>query len=58
MSPRYVLVFFNDWEGTRWGRVVAHGSEKAVEAARRLLVPLNGVDCAVEQPPTGKWRAP
>lgn len=46
---RWALVKLDRFEGTFWGVVVAAGSELAVEAARRLLIPLNGVDCAVRE---------
>jgi hypothetical protein len=46
---RYALVRLDAFQGQFWGVVVAAGSELAVEAARRLLIPLNGVDCAVRE---------
>jgi hypothetical protein len=48
-TERWVLVALDSFQGQYWGRVNAAGSELAVEAARRLLMHDNAVDCAVRE---------
>lgn len=48
-SERWALVRLDAFEGTWWGRVIGAGSELAMEAARRLLVPDNATDFAIRE---------